>query len=92
MKSAIRFATLLILTTTLSSCVVGRALAPEEIVKHPDAPMLILEVKGHYARVAVYDRNQNQMIEFGWVDLEENVGWTLHKFDWEKHVRDRTEN
>ena len=88
MRSVIRFVILLSLTISLSSCVIGRALAPEEIVKHPDAPMQILEVKGHYARVAVYDRNQNQMIEFGWVDLTQNVAWTLHKFDWEKHIRD----
>jgi len=88
MRSTILFAILLILTTS-SGCSLFGAFTPEEIVKHPDSPMQILEVDGHYARVAIYDARKNRMIEYGWVDLEDSKAWTIHKFDWEKHIKSR---
>lgn len=50
-----------------------------EVVKHPDASMLILEASGD-ARVAVY--KGGKLIEYGWVDMAELKGWTIHKFNW----------
>lgn len=47
------------------------------IVKHPDAPMLIIEARG---KVKVAVEKDNKLIEFGWVELE--AGWTLVKYDW----------
>lgn len=64
-------------------CNLVRAFVPTEIVKHPDAPMQILEAKTNYLRVAVYDREDNQMIEFGWIETSSLKGWTLTKYDWE---------
>ena len=58
--------------------------SPVEIVKHPDAPMQILQVGRSRVRVAVYDKSGNQMIEYGWVEIEE--GWTLHRYDWEAYI------
>lgn len=55
------------------------------IVKHPDAPMLIEEVSWGKASVAIYSKERNGLIHYGWVDIP--VGWTLHKFDWERHIK-----
>ena len=55
------------------------------IVKHPDAPMLIEEVSWGKASVAIYSSERNGMIHYGWIEIP--VGWTLHKFDWEKHIK-----
>ena len=54
------------------------------IVKHPDAPMLIEEVSWGKASVAIYSKERKGLIHYGWVKVP--VGWTLHKFDWEKHI------
>ena len=59
---------------------------PPELIKHPDAPMLVLEIKGEYARVALYDKAENRLIEFGWISLQEYKGWTLTKYDWEAFI------
>ena len=71
----------MILTMTLlilSGCSLW---TPTPIIKHPDAPMLIMKSKGK-ALVALYDKENNEMIEYGWVKIPE--AWTLHKYDWEK--------
>ncbi len=54
------------------------------IVKHPDAPMLIEEVSWGKASVAIYSKKSNSLIHYGWIKIP--VGWTLHKFDWERHI------
>ena len=46
--------------------------------------MLIQQVKGTKVLVAVYDKQSNALIQFGWVRVPE--GWTLHKYDWEKYI------
>ncbi len=84
MRSMILFAILSILTIT--SCTL---FTPETIVKHPDAPMLIEEISGNWASVSIYDSRENRMVHYGWVDLRELKGWTLHKFDWEAHLKSR---
>ena len=57
------------------------------IVKHPDSPMLIEEVRGSAAKVSVYDSANKRLIQYGWVELKELKGWTLHKYDWEKFIK-----
>ncbi len=54
------------------------------LIKHPDAPMLIQRVKGSKALVAVYDKQDNRMLEYGWIAIPQ--GWTLHKYDWERFI------
>lgn len=54
------------------------------IVKHPDAPMLIIEARGK-AKVAV-EKSPGEIIEFGWIDLHEVDGWSLYKYDWSREV------
>ncbi len=56
-----------------------------KIVKHPDAPMLIEDMKWGKASVAIYDKETNSLIHYGWVDVP--VGWTLHKYDWESFIK-----
>ncbi len=55
------------------------------IVKHPDAPMLIEEV-GNYesVSVAIYHKETNRMIHYGWVKIE--PGYTLRDYDWDKYI------
>ena len=62
---------------------------PPRVVKHPDAPMLVLEAKGGYLRVAVYSKIGNEMIEAGWIPAEDAVGWTVSKYDWEKFIAEK---
>lgn len=61
-------------------------LAPVEIVTAPDAPMLIREIKGDKAKVAIYDKAGNKLIDAGWITIP--VGYTLHKYDWEKFLEE----
>ena len=61
----------------------------DEIVKHPDAPMLIIEGKGK-VRVSIYYKDINKMIEYGWVDLKELNGWSIKKHDWEKFIQKKS--
>ena len=57
--------------------------SPDTIVRHPDAPMLIIEVKGEYAKVAIYSQALKLLIEAGWVELKVLEGWTVFKHNWE---------
>ena len=50
-----------------------------KIIKHPDAPMLILESKG---QVLVAVEIDGQLVEYGWIDVPD--GWTLVKYDWKE--------
>lgn len=54
-------------------------------MKHPDAPMLIIQVKGK-AKIACYSETDNKMYEVGWIDMRELTGYTIGKFDWEAHI------
>lgn len=78
---------ILLAAATISGCGLFGIFTPDEIVKHPDAPMLVLETSGEYARVAIYEAAGNRMVEYGWVHLEEVKAWTLHKFDWEAFIK-----
>lgn len=70
-------------------CLVGcGGLRRDEIVKAPDAPMLIVEAKGT-ARVSVYDAIENKMIDAGTVDLGGLAGWTVSKYEWEALISKR---
>lgn len=56
------------------------------IVMHPDASMLIQDTGWRGAKVAIYSKTENKMIEYGWVKVP--VGYTLHKYDWEKYIKE----
>jgi len=60
----------------------------DQVVKAPDAPMLIIEAKGT-ARVSVYDAEENRMIDAGTVDLGTLDGWTVSKYQWEELIGKR---
>jgi len=78
---------ILLVATVLSSCSLFR---PDRVVMHPDAPVLILEVRGHYAKVAAYDSINNRMVEVpGWIDLRDQKGRTLHTFNWTRLIEER---
>jgi len=78
-------AMLVALMTALGGC---GGLQRDQVVKAPDAPMLIIEAKGT-ARVSVYDAEENRMIDAGTVDLGTLDGWTVSKYEWEALINKR---
>lgn len=79
-----KYAMILIMTLLiLSGC-------NHTIVKHPDAPMLIEDVGWNRVSVAVYDKQENCLVHYGWIKIP--VGWTLHKYDWEEYIDKHREN
>ena len=56
------------------------------IIKHPDSPMLVEDVKWGKVSVAIYDKESNSLVHYGWIKVP--VGYTLHKYDWEKFIED----
>lgn len=74
----------------VSGCSLLGGLRRDEIMKHPDAPMLIAEARGRYLRVFVYRKADAKLVEYGWIRASEVKGWTLTKYDWEARIaRDR---
>ena len=71
-------------TILLLSSVGCSGFMPDRIVRHPDAPMLVTESKGDWLRVSVYDSTEGSLIDAGWVETNETVGWTVSKYDWER--------
>ena len=57
-----------------------------KIIKHPDAPMLVESSHWNGVDVSIYDKETNSLIHYGRVEVPE--GWTLHKYDWEKFIKD----
>lgn len=73
----------------LSGCLTLRGLSPDVIVKHPDSPMMIMEVKGSRIKVAIYDAQENKFIEYGWIDIGKckcYTGWFFMKYDAQKFL------
>ena len=91
MKRTMLLMTAFVILLATNGCIFFKAFEPDKLMKHPDAPMLILEVRGQYAEVAVYSKADNQLLEYGWIDLAEYEGWTIHKFNWEKYILERAE-
>lgn len=56
------------------------------LVKHPDAPMLVEDVRWGKVLVAIYDKESNSLVHYGWIKIP--IGYTLHKYDWEKFIED----
>lgn len=75
-----------------SGCNLFGGFRPDEVIKHPDAPVVIVEVKGSYIRAYVYDKAKNELTDFGWIQLTNSnaKGWTLLKYDWEKFIARNT--
>lgn len=82
-RPAASLVALLCILVAVAGC---HGLKPVELVATPDAPMLIREVSGDKVKVALYDRANTKLVDFGWVHVP--VGWTLHKFDWEKRIEE----
>ena len=72
----------LLMILSLNGC--GLMPKPTKIVRHPDAPMLITNIKGRWPRISVWDSEAERLFDAGWVDPATLQGWTLHKYDWEK--------
>lgn len=74
-----------------SGCSLFGGFRPAEVIKHPDAPVVIVQVKGSYIRAYVYDKAKNELTDFGWIQLTDSnaKGWTLLKYDWEKFIEAR---
>lgn len=78
----------LALLLLVAALVCGCFFRPTEVVKHPDAPMLILEAKRGFLRVAVYDTEGNRLIQLGWVRADDArlKGWSVMKYDWDAYI------
>lgn len=70
-----------LLAALISLSLIG-CVQPDVKIKHPDAPLLLIQASGR-ARVALWDGEQ--LSDFGWVNLKDYEGWTLTKYDWEEH-------
>lgn len=59
---------------------------PDRVIRHPDAPMLVTEVRGEWLRVSAYDMTDGMtdgaLIDTGWINTKDIEGWTIAKFDW----------
>lgn len=62
-----------------TACVGG--LGRDELVKPPDAAMLIIDGRG-YVNVAVYDGSSGELVEYGSVNVAEMKGLTVWAYDW----------
>ena len=81
---------LAVISLLMLACGCIGGFTPPAVIAHPDAPYLISEVKGRgYARVFLYDKATNRLIEMGWVDLTQLTGRTANKFNWEKFIESR---
>lgn len=65
-------------------------LAPK-ILPHPDAPIVVVKTFGGLYQAAVYDLDSNSLIPVGWYWMRDYRGWTLHKYDWDKHIRTQSQ-
>jgi hypothetical protein len=74
---------------SITGCAGG--LSRVDVVKAPDAPMVITGVSGRTVSVSVYDAGTNSLIEYdGPVRIDSSLeGWTISKFDWETFIRSR---
>lgn len=59
-------------------------LQSDRLVLAPESPALILQVKDEKALVAVYSKERNEMVEYGWIKID--PGLTLTNFSWEKYI------
>ncbi|MDA7496090.1 hypothetical protein N8457_00210 [bacterium] len=58
-----------------------------DLVRHPDAPMLILSGSGNI-KVAIYDARTKTLVPHGTINISNFEGWTITKFDWEKYDKE----
>lgn len=91
MQKTFKFSVLSLLTLSMTmlqiNCVEPQTV--QQTLKHPDAPMLIMEIKGDTARVAIWNAERGMLQQYGWVKIP--TGWTLTKFNWEQyHVKPKT--
>lgn len=55
-----------------------------EIIKHPGSPMLITDACGAKVKVAIYDKMENKLIDYGMIEVPN--GWTMVLFNWEDYL------
>jgi hypothetical protein len=79
----VRVVILLLVLLLLSGCF------RPQVIRHPDAPMLVTGARRGYLRVSVYDKINNRMIDAGWVRGSDVEGWTVSRYDWETYLHDR---
>ena len=84
-----KLALLSVLVLLFSGCFSFRGLKENIIVKHPNAPMLIIETSSNAVRVAIYDKEENKLIEYGWIDAATLVGRTAVTYDWQTFIAKR---
>ena len=78
------------LAVGVSGCFSLRGLKKDLIIKHPDSPMLITEIKG-WAKVSTYDAQENKMVVYGKIPLKSCCmeGWSFMKYDWQKFLKSK---
>jgi hypothetical protein len=76
------------ITLIVALLCVGGCFRPE-VIRHPDAPMLVTGARRGYLRVSVFDRERRALVDAGWIRGTGVRGWTLSKYDWEGYVNGR---
>ena len=83
---------LIVISLLLSIAVAGcTSRMTTMVMPHPDAPLLIVDTFGPWIKVAVYDKDNNEMIEVsGWLKISDYKGRTLHKYNWDKVIQENS--
>jgi len=64
----------------------GCGFTPDIISVQPNSPVLVIEARGRYVKIAAYRKETNSMVVVGWVPTKEYVRWTFTPFDWEAKI------
>jgi len=64
----------------------GCGFTPDIISVQPNSPVLVLEARGRFVKIAAYRKETNSMVVAGWVPTKEYVSWTFTPFDWEAKI------
>lgn len=62
-----------------------------EIVVHPDAALYITGTSWGRLEVAAYSVDANALVPVGTISPGDCKGFTLKKYNWEKHIAKRAE-
>jgi hypothetical protein len=76
-----RYVIILLVTLTLTSC---GGLEKTKMIPGVYTDYVIMEIDCDMALVSAVIREGGNLslVEFGWIDLEKMVGWTMTNFDW----------
>ena len=58
------------------------------VVKHPDAPVVVVKSYGLFFKGALWDDEKHDLIPAGYFWFSDYKGWTICKINWDKKRQD----